>query len=217
MSFPNPELDYHLYIDASEYAIGATLNQPDEHERMQLISCMSKKLSPAERNYPTHEREFLALLSALKKWRHYLLGPRVIVHTDNVALRHWKTAPNLSPRIIRWIADIEQYNLTFEHIPGASNTAADALSRYPLNPMIVSPAEDSWLTDYKSDPVTLARYFNEDGSLLPTAPFKRGRIWDVDRIVVPTSRVQEVLRNHHSSTLSGHWSTAKMRDLVERR
>ena len=91
LSFPITGKDYHIFLDESEFAIGATLNQLDEHGYPILISCLSKKLSPAERNYPTHEREFLALLTALRKWRHYVHGTRIVAHTDNIALRHWKT------------------------------------------------------------------------------------------------------------------------------
>ena len=68
---------------------------------------MSKKLNAAERNYHTDEREFLALLQALRHWRHYVLGPHVVAYTDNVALRHYKTAPILFPRMVWWLGDIE--------------------------------------------------------------------------------------------------------------
>ena len=80
---------------------------------------MSKKFNSAEKNYQIHEREFLALLQALRHWWHYVLRPHVVTYTDNVALRHYKTAPNLSPRMVRWLGDIEQYDLTLKHIPGA--------------------------------------------------------------------------------------------------
>ena len=139
-------------------------------------------------------------------------GARIVAHTDNVALQHCKTAANIWPRLVRWLYDVEQYHITFEHIPGVSNTAADALSR--ICPLIEN--EDSWLPDYKADPVLRDKYFKAGGTLLDGTHFSRGRIWDVDRIVVPTARVTEVLRNHHPSVLSGHWSTAKTRDLVER-
>ena len=124
MHFPDPALPYHLYIDASDHALGATLNQRDEQGRDKLICCLSKKLNSAEHNYPVHEHEFLALLTALKKWKHYLGGgARVIAHTCNIAIRHWTTAPNLSPRVIRLIDDVESFNVDFEHIPVTSNTA----------------------------------------------------------------------------------------------
>ena len=110
---------------------------------------MSKKLNPAKRNYPTHEREFFSLLQALRHWRHYVLGPHVVAITENVALRHYKTAPKLSPRMVRWLGDIEQYDLTLNRIPGATNTAADALSR--LCPMLSSVDADTWVADYRVD------------------------------------------------------------------
>ena len=139
----------------------------------------------------------------------------MIPHTDNIALHHWTTAPNLSPRVIRWLADVESFNIDFEHILGTSNTAADALSR--LCPMIASDSDTSWMADYKADPLTFSQYFAPDGFLLPTTDFKHGRIWRVDRVIVPASRVQEVIRNHHSSVLARHWNSHKTRHLVERR
>ena len=101
MHFPDPALPCHLYIDASDHALGATLNQRDEQGRDKLICCLSKKLNSAELEFPVHECEFLTLLTALRKWKHYSGGgARVIADPDNIALRHWATAPNLSPGVI---------------------------------------------------------------------------------------------------------------------
>ena len=59
--------------------------------------------------------------------------------------------------MIRWLADVESYDIEFRHIPSTSNTAADALSRPPeasplICPLITDRPEHSWLNDYKSDP-----------------------------------------------------------------
>ena len=94
---------------------------------MQLLTCTSRKLNPAEQNYPTHEREMLALVHAMKKWKHYLQGPKVLAYTDNVALRYWRTAQNLSPRQVRWLAFLGMFDLEIAHIPGVTNTAADSM------------------------------------------------------------------------------------------
>ena len=112
MAFPDPLQEYIIHLDASDFAVGATLSQADTNGCVKLVACMSKKLNSAECNYHTHEREFLALVQALRHWRHYVMGPPVVAYTDNVALRHYKTAPNLSPRMARWLGDIELYNLT---------------------------------------------------------------------------------------------------------
>ena len=101
LAFPDPSKHYIIHLDANDSVVGATLSQEDSAGCIQLITCMSKKLNSADRNHPTHEREFIALLQALRHWRHYVLGPHVVAYTDNVALRHYKTALNLSPRMVR--------------------------------------------------------------------------------------------------------------------
>ena len=83
LAFPDSSKPYHLYVDASQYAIGATLNQDDSNGRLRIIACCSKKLNQAEQNYPTQEKELLALHYVLGHWRHYLLGPKVYVYTDS--------------------------------------------------------------------------------------------------------------------------------------
>ena len=65
------------------------------HRRMRgelrLVACRSRKLSSAEKNYPVHEKEMLALVDTLEEWRHYLLGVAVLVYTDNSALSYLHT------------------------------------------------------------------------------------------------------------------------------
>ena len=70
---PNPSLPYLVTTDASGFAVGATLSQ-DQGKGQQPIAFLSKKMLPAELNYPAHEQELLAIIVALKAWRHYLLG-----------------------------------------------------------------------------------------------------------------------------------------------
>ena len=66
LAFPDHAKEYIIHLDASDFAVGVTLYQADATECVKLVVCMSKKLNPAECNYPTHEREFLALVQALK-------------------------------------------------------------------------------------------------------------------------------------------------------
>ena len=99
---------------------------------LRLVACRSRKLSSAEKNYPVHEKEMLALVDTLEAWRHYLLGVAVLVYTDNSALSYLQKSPEPSPRQVRWLEKMQQYDLMISHIPGRSNVAADALSRYPV-------------------------------------------------------------------------------------
>ena len=123
LTYPDFTNDFILHKDASADAIGATISQENTSETLKLLTCTSRKLNPAERNYPTHEREMLALVHSLTKWRHYLFGASVRVLTDNVALRYGLTAQNLSQRQIRWLAHIGMFDLKIAHIPGVTNTA----------------------------------------------------------------------------------------------
>ena len=139
LSYPDLNKEFVVHLDASATALGATLSQLNTNGELQLVTCTSRKLNPAEKNYPTHEMEMLALVHALKKWKHYLLGSKVVAYTDNVALKFWRTAQNLSPRQIRWLSLLQMYDLEIAHIPGSINIAADALSRLQ---------EVNWKIDY---------------------------------------------------------------------
>ena len=83
LALPNPSLPYIIHLDASGSALGATLSQESRNQGLKLLDCLSRKMNSAELNYPVHEHELLALVHALKKWRHYLLGSQVIAYTDN--------------------------------------------------------------------------------------------------------------------------------------
>ena len=73
---PDTAKPYTVTTDASDFAIGATLSQ-ETSPRLQPIAFLSKKLLPAEMNYPVHDREMLSIICALKEWRHYLHGAEV--------------------------------------------------------------------------------------------------------------------------------------------
>ena len=85
-------------------------------------------MSPAERNYTTTEREALAVVYACKKFRHYLLGYRIIFHTDHDSLKYLVNKPDLSGWIARWIL-LQEFNYEVVVKSGKSNSNADYLSR----------------------------------------------------------------------------------------
>ena len=79
LTVPNFKKTMVLHTDASDVGLGATLYQKDDQGQLRLVACRSRKLSQAEKNYPVHEREMLALVDTLEEWRHYLLGSATAV------------------------------------------------------------------------------------------------------------------------------------------
>ncbi|CAI7796450.1 unnamed protein product [Closterium sp. NIES-53] len=89
----------------------------------------NKKLHGAELNYPIHDKEALAIITAFKTWRRYLEGRKTTVYTNHCSLKYLKTQLTLSRRQVRWIDFLEthfDYDIVYK--PGHKNKA-DALSR----------------------------------------------------------------------------------------
>ena len=84
---------------------------------------------PHEKNYPTHDLELVAIIFALKIWRHYLYGEKCKIFTDHKSLQYLFTQRDLNLRQRRWIELLSDYDCTIEYHPGRTNAMADALSR----------------------------------------------------------------------------------------
>ncbi|GJP36435.1 hypothetical protein CLOM_g20943 [Closterium sp. NIES-68] len=120
---PDPQRDYVIEADASDKAVGGVLMQGHGNE-LQPITYLSKKLHGAELNYPTHDKEALAIIIAFKTWRCYHEGRKTTVYTDHCSLKYLKTQPNLSRQQVRWIDSLEMhfhYDIVYK--PGHKNKA----------------------------------------------------------------------------------------------
>lgn len=127
LAYPMLENGFRLYTDASDLAVGAVLANQDNRP----ICFLSRKFNKAELNYSTYEKELLAVVFALKKLRHYLLGQQFDLYTDNNAVRHLVNKADPNARICRWILAIMEFNFAIHHLPGSANVTADYLSRFP--------------------------------------------------------------------------------------
>ncbi|TFY53536.1 hypothetical protein EVJ58_g9399 [Rhodofomes roseus] len=117
--------------DASDWRTGAALSWGTTWETARPVAFDSMQLKGAELNYPIHEKELLAIIRALKKWRADLLGMPLLVYTDHRTLENFNTQKDLSRRQLRWQEFLAQYEITIVYIKGEDNTVADALSRLP--------------------------------------------------------------------------------------
>ncbi|GAA5882917.1 hypothetical protein JCM3774_000947 [Rhodotorula dairenensis] len=118
-----------LMTDASKVGVGAVLLQGPDWKTARPCGFYSRQYIAAEKNYPTHEQELLAI-AALKAWRIDLLGLSFKVLTDHDTLRHLQTQPTLSKRQARWIEVLADYDYELSYVPGRKNVVADSLSRF---------------------------------------------------------------------------------------
>jgi len=94
-----------------------------------VITYASWQLIKHEVNYPRHDLELVAVVHALKIWRHYLLRNVCHIHTEHKSLKYIFTQPKLNMRQRRWLELIKDYNLEVYYHPGKANVVADALSQ----------------------------------------------------------------------------------------
>nr|XP_027109530.1 uncharacterized protein LOC113729431 [Coffea arabica] len=121
-------LPFEIICDASDYPVGAVLGQR-VGRAAHAIYYPSKALNGAQLNYSTTEKELLAVIFALEKFRFYLLGAKVIVFSDHIVLRYLLTKKYAKPRLIRWILLLQEFNLEIKDKSGAENLVTDHLSR----------------------------------------------------------------------------------------
>ncbi len=114
--------------DASDIAIAATLNQ-----KGRPVAFYSRTLNPSERNHSSVEKEAYAIVEALRKWRHYLIGRHFRLVTDQKSVSfmfdNTKKSKVKNEKIQRWRIELSCYNYDVVYRPGEENHAADALSR----------------------------------------------------------------------------------------
>lgn len=129
LSNPDFSRKFYLHCDASDFGIGGVLVQLDETGAEKPIAYMSKKLNSAQRNYSVTERECLAAVEAIKKFRCYLELQDFEVVTDHSSLLWLMKQPDLTGRLARWVLKLQSYKFTISHRKGKDHIVPDALSR----------------------------------------------------------------------------------------
>ncbi|KII62948.1 Transposon Ty3-I Gag-Pol polyprotein [Thelohanellus kitauei] len=128
LRFPSKSVPFIITCDASGTAIGAVLSQVVEGNE-NIIACSSQTLNSSKRRMSTFDREFYSIIYAVKKFRHYIYGQKIIIRCDHNPLKWVKTMKDVHGRRARWLQDLEEFDYTIEYIKGSENTVADALSR----------------------------------------------------------------------------------------
>jgi transposase InsO family protein len=244
LRLPEPELRFTVTTDASDTAVGAVLTQQFSNTKFDHpIAYHSRKLKPAEINYPTWAKELLAIVDALRTWRPYLDGQKFTIVTDHQALIHFNNQPKISRHQARWLELMQEFDYDLVYKSGTTNRVADPLSRrpYELNLVVEIKLKDDIKTKfqqgYKSDkelsPLFTALQEKEKEnkplpkSLLPK--IKHYKLHDellffcplgteFRRVVVPQydNLRNTILHDYHDVSTAGHLGIDKTYEAIQR-
>ncbi|CAM4673076.1 unnamed protein product [Lepidochelys kempii] len=126
---PDFDKPFLVTTDASERGVGAVLMQKEPDQEFYPGVFLSKKLSERESNWSVTEKECYAFVYTLEKLRPYVWGQRFHLQTDHAALQWLHTTMGNNKKLIRWSLALQDFDFDIQHISGASNKVADALSR----------------------------------------------------------------------------------------
>ena len=118
---------FEVTCDASGVGIGGVLSQGGHP-----IAFFSEKLNEAKKKYTTYDREFYAVVQALRYWRHYLLPKEFVLYSDHQALQYINSQKKLNHRHAKWFEFVQEYTFVLRHCKVTENKVADALSRVTL-------------------------------------------------------------------------------------
>ena len=113
--------------DASDFTMGSVLGKRVE-KAFKAIYYASKTFNEAQENYSTTEKEMLAMVFACEKFRSYILGSHVIVHTDHASIKYLMEKKDAKPKLIRWVL-LQEFDIEIKDKKGSDNVIADHLSR----------------------------------------------------------------------------------------
>ena len=149
---PSPDVPTAISCDASPFGLGAILWQKSGQGQWLPVTCASRSLADAETRYSQLEREMLGVVFALNRFRQYVLGRHVEVHTDHKPLIPIVCKPfdEVPPRLQRWLVALMPFSYSLSHVPGKQLLCVDALSRAPIADTQGSAAETRSMEEFVS-------------------------------------------------------------------
>jgi transposase InsO family protein len=218
LSCPDFAVPFQVQTDASGYGLGAVIYQLFGREE-RVIAFASRSLTNSERKFTATERECLAVLWAVEKWRPYLEGYHFTVHTDHSCLLWLHKLKDPQGRLGRWVLRLQQYDYDVIHRKGKENVVADYLSRTPYEPcsliQITQPIRDQWYLKMKGlvteKPQAYPSWRVENGTLMKYVEDNR-KLTDTEaewKIVVPKDDRTAVCHESHDPPTAGHLGILK--------
>uniref|UniRef100_A0A2N9H8H7 RNA-directed DNA polymerase n=1 Tax=Fagus sylvatica TaxID=28930 RepID=A0A2N9H8H7_FAGSY len=204
---PNFAKTFVVEADASGGGLGAVLMQGDRP-----IAFYSKAISLRALGRSTYEKELMAIVHSVHKWRNYLLGRRFQIRTDHRSLKYLLEQRVTTMDQQRWIVKLMGFDYEIVYRPGRDNKAADALSRLHGALVAISSPQHAWLTEIHrearthSEIVALKEEIIQQSKATSGFTERDGLVWYQGRLVIPaTSQYNtHVIREYHDTPIGGH-------------
>jgi hypothetical protein len=211
LALPDFSKPFVMECDASGLGIGAVLLQDN-----QPIAYFSKAIKGTELGLSTYEKEMLALVLAVQRWRPYLLGSKFIVRTDQKSLKFLLDQTISTTAQQRWLVKLLGYDYDIKYKRGKENSVADALSQVEESKtlMAISHPVPHWLEpiqeEIQSNPELQALVIRiQAGEAVGPWKFREGLIFFKERVYLPSTSpfIPPILAEIHGSTHEGFFKT----------
>lgn len=232
LGYFRPKAETLIHCDASGYGLGAVLVQI-QYNREIPIAYASRSLLPNEKNYSTTEKECLAVIWAINKFRPYLFGQPFTVVTDHHSLCWLANLKDPSGRLARWALRLQEYDIKIIYKSGKKHQDADCLSRNPLAEFDEKPEEIPFLDtlgNFKDEQIKdqklalirekLSKHqecknFHLQDEILYKKNFDPfGKKW---LLVIPRHLRIDILQNNHDAPTAGHLGFTKTYDRIRKK
>ena len=136
LAYPDPNLPYVLFMDASKYAWACVLTQEKAHmiegkevKLLHPITYMSGLFRGSQMNWACLTKEAYAIYMSIKKLMYYLEDADITLRSDHLPLKKFLAKNTLNSKVNNWAIEISPFRITFEYIKGIKNTLADTMSQ----------------------------------------------------------------------------------------
>lgn len=212
---PDYTIPFSVACDASDVAIGAVLTQEVQGEE-HPVCYFSQKLSSSERKYSVTERECLAVIRAIEKFRGYIEGVKFTVYCDHAALSYLKSLKNPTALMSRWLLRLNAFDFEIKYRKGSVNVVPDALSRIiSVATFSLNDTKDAWYKDMtervKKKPASFPefRLVNDELYKNCRGTDETGALIHRWRKAVPQEQRKEILQRFHDAPAAAHLGIAK--------
>ena len=206
LAVPDFNKTFVVETDASGKGLGVVLMQEG-----QPVAYMSQTLSDKAITKSVYEKELMAMVLVIQKWRHYLLGRHFIVHTDQKSLKFLIDQRLMSEEQNKWTSKLLGFDFEIKYKPGIENRAADALSRKLLFSAMSTICFFEWEeleAEIEKDEKLkkILQGLLVTGVEHPGYKVTNGRLYYQYRLVIPkeSQKIGSILREFHDTAVGGH-------------